>query len=120
MQIGGVSGFGNSMCLVFMIVGGAMVIPAGQTLFVRLFGQADDMHAGGGFLRSAFYGGRFASAMTFGLAWKTLKGTVRAGRHIAHKHKKDNKDSKYSDDGEDSAEAEDSSAYQESEGGNTE
>lgn len=120
MQIGGVSGFGNSMFLLFMIVGGAMVIPAGQTLFVRLFGQADDMHAGGGFLRSAFYGGRFASAMTFGLAWKTLKGTVRAGRHIAYKHKKDNKDSKYSDDSEDSAETEDSSAYQESEGGNTE
>lgn len=120
MQIGGVSGFGNAMFLLFMIVGGAMVIPAGQSLFVRLFGQADDMHAGGGFLRSAFYGGRFASAMTFGVAMKTLKGTVRAGKHLAHKNKKDSKDNKYSDNKEGSAETEDSSAYQENEGGNTE
>ena len=43
MHIDGVGGFGNSMFLIFMIIGGAMVIPAGQNLFARLFGQADDM-----------------------------------------------------------------------------
>ena len=51
MSIPGIGSFGNSLFLLFMIIGGAMVIPAGQTLFARLFGTADDMHAGGGFLR---------------------------------------------------------------------
>lgn len=61
-----------------------MVIPAGQTLFARLFGTADDMHAGGGWLRSAYYGGRVASAMTIGLAWKGVKGIAHAVRHNRH------------------------------------
>lgn len=74
MRIDGVSGFGNAMFTIFMIVGGAMLIPAGQTLFARLFGQADDMKAGGDWLRSAFYGGRIASALTIGLAVKGVKG----------------------------------------------
>ena len=80
MHIDGVSGFANSMFTLFMIVGGAMIIPAGQTLFARLFGQADDMRAGGGWLRSAFYGGRIASALTFGLAMKGVRGIGRAVR----------------------------------------
>ena len=84
MHIDGVSGFANSMFTIFMIVGGAMLIPAGQTLFARLFGQADDMRAGGGWLRSAFYGGRIAGAMTIGLAAKGLKGLAH---HIFRKHK---------------------------------
>ena len=83
MHIDGVSGFANSMFTIFMIVGGAMLIPVGQTLFARLFGQADDMRAGGGWLRSAFYGGRIAGAMTIGLAAKGLKGLA----HIFRKHK---------------------------------
>ena len=45
MHIDGVSDFANSMFTVFMIVGGAMIIPAGQTLFARLFAQSDDMRA---------------------------------------------------------------------------
>ena len=73
VHLDGVNGFGNAMFTIFMIVGGAMLIPAGQTLFARLFGQADDMRAGGGWLRSAFYGGRIASAMTVGLAAKGIK-----------------------------------------------
>ena len=80
MHIDGVSGFANAMFTLFMIVGGAMIIPAGQTLFARLFGQADDMRAGGGWLRSAFYGGRIASALTFGLAMKGVKGIAHAVR----------------------------------------
>ena len=68
-----------------MIVGGAMLIPAGQTLFARLFGQADDMRAGGGWLRSAFYGGRIASAMTVGLAVKGIKGISHAVRRRSNK-----------------------------------
>ena len=85
MHIAGVGGFGNAMFLIFMIIGGAMVIPAGQSLFARLFGQADDMHAGGSFLHSAFYGGRIVSAMTFGSAFKLLKGGFGIGKGIAGK-----------------------------------
>lgn len=96
MKINGISKFGNSMFLIFMIVGGAMVIPAGQTLFARLFGQADDMHAGGSFIRSAFYGTRFASMATLGVASKIIKGTIGIGRKISPKSsKKEDKDDKY-------------------------
>ena len=76
MRIDGISGFGNGLFLIFMIVGGAMLIPAGQGLFARLFGQADDLHAGGGFLRSAFYGGRIVSALTIGTAIKLIKSAA--------------------------------------------
>ncbi|MBR6517783.1 MAG: hypothetical protein IKT40_13205 [Bacilli bacterium] len=82
MKISGVSNFANSMFLIFMIIGGALVIPAGQTLFARLFGQADDMHAGGSFLRSAFYGSRFASALTFGTASKIIRGISGMSRRM--------------------------------------
>lgn len=88
MHIDGVGSFGNSMFLIFMIIGGTMVIPAGQSLFARLFGQADDMHAGGSFLHSAFYGGRIASALTFGAAFKLIKGGIGAGRSISNRRKK--------------------------------
>ena len=88
MRIDEISGFGNSMFLIFMIVGGAMVIPAGQALFCKLFGQADDMHAGGNFLRSAFYGSRMVGAATFGLAHKIIHGGVGIGKMI-HNHRKD-------------------------------
>lgn len=100
MRIGGISNFGNSMFLIFMIIGGAMVIPAGQTLFVRLFGQADDLHAGGSFLRSAFYGSRFAGMLTVGAAMKVLKGTAHAGQKILSRksNKSDDESDKYSDD----------------------
>ncbi len=112
MKIPGVSGFGNSMFLIFMIVGGAMVIPAGQTLFARLFGSADDMHAGGGFLRGAFYGSRFASMMTIGAAAKLLKGTVGIGKKIVHrKHKGGSSDGNGGGDGGESAD--DSNKYSE-------
>lgn len=85
MRIDGVSDFANSMFTVFMIVGGAMIIPAGQTLFARLFGQADDMRAGGGWLRSAFYGGRIASGLTIGLAAKGIKGISHAVKRRSNK-----------------------------------
>ena len=80
MQIDGVSNFANKLFLIFMIVGGAMVIPAGQTMFARLFGQGDDMRAGGGFFHSALHGGRAAGAMTIGMAMKMLKGGVGLGK----------------------------------------
>lgn len=87
IHLDNVSGFGNAMFQMFMIIGGAMVIPAGQSLFARLFGQADDMHVGGGFLHSTFYGGRIASALTFGAAFKLIKGGFKMGRGIAGKIK---------------------------------
>ena len=92
MRIDEISGFGNSMFLIFMIVGGAMVIPAGQALFCKLFGQADDMHAGGNFLRSAFYGSRMVGAATFGLAHKVIHGGVGIGKAISN-HRKNKADS---------------------------
>lgn len=101
MRIEAVGDFGNSLFLIFMIVAGAMVIPAGQALFARLFGQADDMRAGGGFLHTAFYGGRIASAMTIGLASKLIKGGVSAGKKILTKGKSvdtSDKSDKYSED----------------------
>ena len=92
MRIDEISGFGNSMFLIFMIVGGAMVIPAGQALFWKLFGQADDMHAGGNFLRSAFYGSRMVGAATFGLAHKIIHGGASIGKAISN-HRKNKADS---------------------------
>ena len=76
VHLDGVNDFGNAIFTIFMIVGGAMLIPAGQTLFARLFGQGDDMRAGGGWMRSAFYGGRIAGAMTVGLAAKGIRAVA--------------------------------------------
>ena len=79
MSIAGVSGFTNSVFLIIMLIGGAVVIPAGQHLFARLFGSADDMGSGGNFMRSAFYGARFASMATVGVAAKALRAGRRSG-----------------------------------------
>ena len=100
IKIDGISGFGNGMFLIFMIIGGAMMIPAGQHLFARLFGQADDLHAGGGFLRSAFYGGRIASAMTIGTATKLFRGISHLTHHSKGKGNNNNEENseKYSED----------------------
>ncbi len=87
IHISSLGGFGNSMFLIFMIIGGAMVIPAGMNLFARLFGTADDMHAGGNFLHSAFYGGRIAGALTIGAAAKLIGGTFKAGKKLLSKKK---------------------------------
>ena len=100
MRIDEISGFGNSMFLIFMIVGGAMVIPAGQELFCKLFGQADDMHAGGNFLRSAFYGSRMVGAATFGLAHKIIHGGASVGKAISN-HRKNKADSSGGEDNSD-------------------
>ncbi len=112
MSISGASGFANSIFLIFMIVGGAMVIPAGQTLFARLFGTADDMHAGGGWLRSAYYGGRVVGAMTVGLAVKGIKGIYHAVRRNKHSNNDSGSsgDSPSSDGGDDEKYTDDGSA----------
>lgn len=99
MSIDGIGGFGNSLFLIFMIIGGAMVIPAGMTLFARLFGQADDWHGGGSFLRSAYYGSRFAGLATLGLAGWVLKKGVGAGKGIAKKIRSKKSDKGESGDG---------------------
>lgn len=121
MKIAGISDFGNSMFLIFMIIGGAMVIPAGQALFARLFGSNDDMHAGGSFLRSAFYGTRFAGMATFGLATKMIKGGVGIGKSIAHhKHKDTDKGDKYSEEKGSSADTETTETTESTDGGESE
>lgn len=110
MQVQGAGGFANAIFLIFMIIGGAMIIPAGQTLFARLFGQADDMHAGGNFLRSAFYGGRIIGGMTVGLAAKGVKAIGKAITHKKHTYENSSNGSgesaddgdKYSDSGSES------------------
>lgn len=118
MKLPGVGGFGNALFIIFMIVGGAMIIPAGQTLFARLFGSADDMHAGGGWLRSAYYGGRVAGAMTIGLAWKGIKAGARGLSHAVRRTKRSNKDDDSShDSGSGSSEGSDEKYTEESGGG---
>ena len=110
MKVQNASGFANSIFLIFMIIGGALIIPAGQTLFARLFGQADDMHAGGSFLRSAFYGGRIIGGMTFGLAAKGVKAIGKVITHKKHTYENSSNGSnesaddgdKYSDSGSES------------------
>ena len=97
MHVDGVGAFGNSMFLIFMIIGGAMLIPSGQNLFARLFGQADDMHAGGSFLHSAFYGGRIAGALTFGLAGKLIKAGMESKKKKAKERERNNNDEDDSD-----------------------
>lgn len=123
MHVDGVGGFGNAMFLIFMIIGGTMVIPAGQNLFARLFGQADDMHAGGSFLHSAFYGGRIAGAMTFGAAFKLIKGGFGIGKGIAGKIKA-SKDKKGNDETDKFSEDKDTgsvdTAGEQSDGGGSE
>lgn len=102
MSIPGVGGFANAIFVIFMIVGGAMVIPAGQTLFARLFGTADDMHAGGGWIRSAYYGGRVVGGLTIGLAAKGIKGIAHAVHN--RKNSKGKSESSESSDSTDSDE----------------
>lgn len=97
MHVDGVGAFGNSMFLIFMIIGGAMLIPSGQNLFARLFGQADDMHAGGSFLHSAFYGGRIAGALTFGLAGKLIKAGMESKKKKGKERERNNNDEDDSD-----------------------
>ena len=124
VHLDGVNGFGNAMFTIFMIVGGAMLIPAGQTLFARLFGQADDMRAGGGWLRSAFYGGRIASAMTVGLAAKGIKaiasrkkgGNGNSGSGDSDGDPDDAGD-KYTEDSAESTDAADDSTAAQTQGG---
>ena len=84
LEIKDLGGFGNSLFLIFMIVGGAMVIPAGMGLFARLFGQGEDVN-GGSFLRSAFYGSRFAGLAAIGLTGKALHLGYKGARGLAHK-----------------------------------
>ncbi len=119
MSLPNVSGFGNAMFTIFMIVGGALIIPAGQTLFARIFGQADDMHAGGSFLRSAFYGGRILGGMTFGLAAKGIKGISHIIRHKkkSGNNREDGADDSSSDDDNDKYSESDTDGADEGGGG---
>ena len=82
MRLQNVGSFGNATFLIFMILGGAMVIPAGQTLFARLFGNADDMRVSSSFLHSAYNGARFMSLMSLGVAHKLLRGTFHVGKGL--------------------------------------
>ena len=110
IRVPGISDFGNTLFLIFLIIGGAMVIPAGMGLFARLFGQADDMHGGGSFLRSAYYGSRITSLATLGLATRAIRlgyrGTRSAVRKIKSK-KTDGSDGGGNDSGGGSADSED-------------
>ncbi|MCM1438746.1 MAG: hypothetical protein NC131_05985 [Roseburia sp.] len=119
MSLPGVGSFGNAIFLIFMIVGGAMVIPAGQTLFARLFGTADDMHAGGGWLRSAYYGGRVVGGLTIGLAAKGIKGIVKLAGHKKHTYHNADSSSNTSDSADSAADSGDEDKYTEESGGSS-
>lgn len=93
MRIEGISKMGNAIFLIFLIVGGAMLISEGQSMFARLFGQADDLRAGGSFLRTAFYGGRVATAMVIGGAIKIVKGVLGRKNEKVVQEKNDRDDS---------------------------
>ena len=41
MQIDGISGFGNKLFQIFMLIGGTIMIPTGQALFSKLFGSGE-------------------------------------------------------------------------------
>lgn len=97
MRIPDMGDFGNAMFMIVMIVGGTLVIPAGQNMFARLFGQADDMHAGGSFLRSAFYGGRMVSALTIGAATKMIRGAIHIAKSRKAKQVDENGEEKFSE-----------------------
>ncbi len=124
MHIDGLGGFGNGMFLIFMIIGGAMMIPAAMTMFSRLFGSPDDNHAGGSFLHTAFYGGRIASALTIGAAAKIIGGGFKAiSKARGNKQQKSASDEsdKYSDDkGSGESDSGRSSSESSSEGGGSE
>ena len=85
VHVEGISDFGNTVLLILVIVGGAMVIPAGMGMFARLFGgQAEDTSAGS-FLRNAYYGSRVTGALALGVAGGVLHLGYRGARGIAHK-----------------------------------
>lgn len=92
MRIPSMGNFGNAIFVIVLIIGGALLIPSGQNLFARLFGQADDMHAGGSFLRSAFYGGRIAGALTIGTATKIIHGAIHLTKGVKGKKKSSDND----------------------------
>ncbi len=102
VRVQGASGFANAMLLIFMLIGGAVVIPAGQALFARIFGQPDEMQQGGGFLRSAFYGGRFAAGATLGAVGGMLRLIRRANekRKARQQEAQAEEDEQYTEDGE--------------------
>ena len=97
--MGGIKPAPFNIFLIFMIIGGAMVIPAGMGLFARLFGQGDDAYGGGSFLRSAYYGSRFAGLAVFGLTGGILRGSIRVGKRITSKTKSKKSESSDSGDG---------------------
>ena len=117
MRIDGISGFGNNMFLIFMIIGGAMMIPAGQEIFTRLFGNANDMHAGGGFLRSAFYGSRIMSGLTLGTATRLIRGASHLSHH--HRNRGNNKKNDNDDNGSEKYSEEKSDSAEKNDGGET-
>ena len=100
MKIDGIGSFGNAIFLIVMILGGATVIPAGQTLFARLFGSSDDMRVNGGFVRSVWHGTHRAGMMAWGAGALMLHGAVNTGKKIAaHRKHGDNTHDKDEDTG---------------------
>lgn len=102
VRVQGASGFANAMLLIFMLIGGAVVIPAGQALFARIFGQPDEMQQGSGFLRSAFYGSRFAAGATLGAIGGMFRMVRRANekRKARQQEAQAEEDEQYTEDGE--------------------
>ena len=83
------------------------------------------MRAGGGWLRSAFYGGRIASAMTIGLAAKGIKaiasrkkgGSSNGNSSGDSSDGSDDSGDKYTEDSAESTDAADESTAAQTQGG---
>ena len=84
-QVVGAGGFANSIFKIFMIVGGSMTIPAGQAMFARMFGQADDMRAGGGVIHSVYNMSRMLTMTAIHTASRVIHGGIGAGKSVYRK-----------------------------------
>ena len=57
-----------------------MTIPAGQAMFARMFGQADDMRAGGGVIHSVYNMSRMLTMTAIHTASRVIHGGIGAGK----------------------------------------
>jgi len=84
MQIDGASRIANTLFLIFMIVGGAMVIPSSQSLFARIFSTGEENYKGG-FIRDILHTFKGASL-----------GVIKEGGKLIDKSKIESATNKFS------------------------
>ena len=90
ITLDGLGDFANSIFTILILIGGSMVIPAGQDLFIRLFAPGEDLRAGGsGFVRGFMHGSRMTVALPFIGASKIIGGSYHMiSNSVEKKHEK--------------------------------